>query len=43
MKFFFDFLKILPDTAPLPNFVDEKLFITKAYIKSIDGQLLAHF
>jgi hypothetical protein len=33
MKTVFDFLKILPDTAPFPNFVGEKIFITKAYIK----------
>jgi hypothetical protein len=28
-----DFLKILPDSAPFPNFVGEKIFSTKAYIK----------
>jgi hypothetical protein len=33
MKTVFDFLKILPDTAPFPNFVGEKIFITKANIK----------
>jgi hypothetical protein len=36
-----DFFKILPDTAPFPNFVGEEIFITKAYIKkvqSIDGR-----
>jgi hypothetical protein len=46
MKTAFDFLKILPDTASLPNFVGEKIFIAKALIKkinSIDGGLLAHF
>jgi hypothetical protein len=26
-------LKILPDTAPFPNLVGEKIFITEAYIK----------
>jgi hypothetical protein len=46
MKTVIDFLKILPDTAPFPNFVGEKIFITKAYIKIIkliDGGLQAHF
>jgi hypothetical protein len=46
MKTVIDFIKILPDTAPFPNFVDEKIFDTKAFIKkikSIDGRLLAHF
>jgi hypothetical protein len=46
MKTVIDFLKILPDAASFPNFVGEKMFITKAYfkkIKSIDGGLLAHF
>jgi hypothetical protein len=46
MKTVIDFLKILPDTAPFPNFVDDKIFISKAYIKKIkliDGGLLAHF
>jgi hypothetical protein len=45
MKTVIDFLKILPDTAPFPNFVGEKIYITEAYIKikSIDGELLAHF
>jgi hypothetical protein len=33
MKTVIDFLKVLPDTAPFPNFVGENLFITKAYIK----------
>jgi hypothetical protein len=40
MKTVIDFLKILPDTAPFPNFFGEKISITKAYIKkikSIDG------
>jgi hypothetical protein len=44
MRTFIDFLKILLDTAPFPNFVGEKIFITKAYInkiKSIYGGLLA--
>jgi hypothetical protein len=35
MKTVIDFLKILPDTALFPNFVGEKIFITKAYIKEI--------
>jgi hypothetical protein len=42
----FDFFKILPDTAPFPNFGGENIFNTKAYIKkikSIDGQPIAHF
>jgi hypothetical protein len=42
MKTVIDFLKILP----VPDFVGEKIFITRAYInkiKSIDGGLLAHF
>jgi hypothetical protein len=46
MKTVIDFLKILPDTASFPNFVVEKIFNTKAYIKNIkliDGGLLAHF
>jgi hypothetical protein len=46
MKTVIDFFKILLDTAPFPNFVGEKIFNTKAYIKkikSIDGGLLAHF
>jgi hypothetical protein len=46
MKTDIDFLKILPDTAPFPNFVGEKIFNTKVYlkkIKAIDGRLLAHF
>jgi hypothetical protein len=46
MKTVFDFLKILFDTAPFPNFVGENIFNTKAYIKKIkskDGGLLAHF
>jgi hypothetical protein len=46
MKTVIDFLKIFPDTAPFPNFVGEKIFITEAYIKkikSIDGGLLGHF
>jgi hypothetical protein len=30
MKTVIDFLKILPDTAPFPNFVGERIFITKA-------------
>jgi hypothetical protein len=30
----FDFLKILPDTTPFPNFDGEKIFNTKAYIKN---------
>jgi hypothetical protein len=47
-----DFLKILPNTSPFPNFVGEKIIYTKANIKiitkwiknkSIDGRLLAHF
>jgi hypothetical protein len=45
MKSVFDFLKILSDATPFPNFVSEKMFNTKAYlkkIKSIDGRLLAH-
>jgi hypothetical protein len=33
MKAVIDFLKILPDTAPFPNSVGEKIFITEAYIK----------
>jgi hypothetical protein len=33
MKTVIDFLKILPDTAPFPNFDGEKTFNTKAYIK----------
>jgi hypothetical protein len=33
MKTFIDFFKILRDTAPFPNLVGEKIFITKAYIK----------
>jgi hypothetical protein len=32
MKTVIYFLKILPDTAPFPNFVGEKIFNTKAYI-----------
>jgi hypothetical protein len=32
MKTVIDFLKILPDTAPFPNFVGEKIFIREAYI-----------
>jgi hypothetical protein len=46
VKTVIDFLKILPETAPLPNFVGEKIFDRKAFIKkikSIDGRLLAHF
>jgi hypothetical protein len=46
MKTVIDFLLILSDTAPFPNFDGEKIFNTKAYIKkikSIDGGLLAHF
>jgi hypothetical protein len=45
METVIDFLKSLPDTAPFLNFVGEKIFYTKAYIKikSIDGGLLAHF
>jgi hypothetical protein len=35
MRTVIDFLKILPDTAPFPNFVGEKIFITKAYLKKI--------
>jgi hypothetical protein len=35
MKTVIDFLKILPDTALFPNFVGEKIFITKTYIKEI--------
>jgi hypothetical protein len=45
MKTVIGFFKILPDTAPFSNFVDEKIFNTKAYIKkikSIDGRVLAH-
>jgi hypothetical protein len=33
MKTVIDFLKILPDTAPFPDFLGEKIFNTKAYIK----------
>jgi hypothetical protein len=33
MKTVIDFLKILSDTAPFPNFVGEKIFITEAFIK----------
>jgi hypothetical protein len=46
VKTVIDFLKILPDTAPFPNFVGERIFNRKAYIKktkSIDEGLLAHF
>jgi hypothetical protein len=46
MKTVIYFLKILPDTAPFPNFVGEKILITEAYIKkikSIMGGLLAQF
>jgi hypothetical protein len=46
MKTVIDFLKILPDTVPFPNFVGKTIFNTKAYIKKnklIDGGLLAHF
>jgi hypothetical protein len=46
MKTVIDFLKILPDTATFPNFVGEKIFITKAYIKkikSIDGSVIFEF
>jgi hypothetical protein len=46
MKKVIDFLKIISDTASFPNFVGDKIFIAKAYIKkikSIDGGLLAHF
>jgi hypothetical protein len=35
MKIGIDFLKILPDTVSFPNFVGDKIFITKAYIKKI--------
>jgi hypothetical protein len=38
MKTAIDFLKILSDIAPFPNFVGEK-----QKIKSIDGRLLAYF
>jgi hypothetical protein len=41
MKTVIDFFKILPDTAPFPYFVGEKIFNKKAYIKkikSIDGE-----
>jgi hypothetical protein len=34
MKTVIDFLRILPGTAPFPNFVGEKIFNTKAYIKT---------
>jgi hypothetical protein len=40
----FDFLKILPDTAPFPN--GEKIFNTEAYIKKIkliEGGQQGHF
>jgi hypothetical protein len=33
MKTAIDFLKILSDIAPFPNFVGEKQFNTKAHIK----------
>jgi hypothetical protein len=36
------FLKILPDTALFPNFVDEKIFNTKAYIKK-SSRLMGHY
>jgi hypothetical protein len=45
MKTVINFLKILPDTAPFPNFFGDKKFNTKTYIKkikSVDGRLLAH-
>jgi hypothetical protein len=45
-NFFFDFLKILPDTALFPNFGGEKIFNTKGFVKKIkliDGRILAHF
>jgi hypothetical protein len=35
MKTVMDFFKILPDTALFSNFVGEKIFNTKAYIKNI--------
>jgi hypothetical protein len=33
MKTVIDFLNILPDSAPFPNFVGEKIFNRKAYLK----------
>jgi hypothetical protein len=33
MKTVIDSFKMLSDTAPFPNFVGEKIFDTKAYIK----------
>jgi hypothetical protein len=35
MKTVIDFLKILPDADPFPNYFGEKIFITKAYIKQV--------
>jgi hypothetical protein len=32
MKTVIDFFKILPDTAPFPNYVGKKIFNTKAYL-----------
>jgi hypothetical protein len=43
MKTVIDFLKILPDTAPFPNFDGEKIFNTTAYIEKIKSITAYHF
>jgi hypothetical protein len=43
MKTVIDFLKILSDTAPFPNFVGENLIIAKAYIKKKSSRLMVDY